>query len=79
MMRSAMASVGLVLASAVLPGTAVSSTATNTATTMVPLDGANQLETHTLVDCHRATGSYDFTVGADMRTHDGATGFPSDL
>jgi hypothetical protein len=32
-----------------------------------------------VVDCHRANGSCDFTVGADRRTGDGVTGFPSDL
>jgi hypothetical protein len=79
MMRLAIASVALVAASAVAPGAAVASAASNAASTLIPLDAANQLETHTLVDCHRATGSCDFTVGADMRTPDGVTGFPSDL
>jgi len=37
------------------------------------------LETHTLVDCHRATGSCDFTAEVDMRTPDGVTGFPPDV
>ena len=54
----------------------VSSAASNTATTLFPLDGPNQLETHTLVDCHKAAGHCDFTAGADMRTPDGVTGFP---
>jgi hypothetical protein len=79
MMRLAMTSVGLMLASAVLPGTAVSLAASNTATTLIPLDDGTQLETHALVDCHRANGSCDFTVGADRRTGDGVIGFPSDL
>ncbi|MBO0881127.1 MAG: hypothetical protein J2P17_12420 [Mycobacterium sp.] len=79
MMRLAMASVGLVLVSAVLPGTAVSLAASNTATTLIPLHDGTQLETHALVDCHRANGSCDFTVGADRQTGDGVTGFPSDL
>jgi hypothetical protein len=68
-----------VLASAPFLDSAVSSAASNTATTLFPLDDGTQLETHTLVDCHRATGSCDFTVGADRRTGDGVTGFPSDL
>jgi hypothetical protein len=59
--------------------TAISSAASNTATTLFPLDGPNQLETHTLVDCHTPTGTCDFTVGADMRTPDGVTGFPPSL
>jgi hypothetical protein len=81
MMRlaTAMTSLGLVLASAALPGTAVSSAASNTASTLTPLDDGTQLETHAFVDCHRANGSCDFTVGADRRTGDGVTGFPSDL
>lgn len=49
-MRLAMASVGLMLASSALPGTAVSLGASNTATTLIPLDDGTQLETHALVD-----------------------------
>ncbi|BCQ07049.1 hypothetical protein JMUB5695_00465 [Mycobacterium heckeshornense] len=56
-----------------------SSAASNTATTLLPVDEATQLETHIVVDCHRATGSCDFTAGADLRTPDGVTGFPPDL
>jgi hypothetical protein len=59
--------------------TPISSAASNTATTLFPLDGPNQLETHTLVDCHTATGTCDFTAGAYMRTPDGVTGFPPSL
>jgi len=32
-----------------------------------------------VVDCHRANGSCDFTVGAGQLAGDGVTGFPSDL
>ncbi|GBE67329.1 hypothetical protein MFM001_37910 [Mycobacterium sp. MFM001] len=56
-----------------------SSAASNTATTLIPVDEANQLETRVLLDCHKPTGSCDFTVGADLRTPDGVTGFPNDL
>jgi len=59
--------------------TPVCSAASNTATTLIPLDGPNQLETHTTVDCFRADGHCDFTAGADMRTPDGVTGFPPSL
>jgi hypothetical protein len=59
--------------------TPISWAASNTATTLFPLDGPNQLETHTLVDCNKATGTCDFTAGADMRTPDGVTGFPPSL
>jgi hypothetical protein len=78
-LATVMAGVGLVLASLPLVGTAVSSAASNTATTLFPLSDGTQLETHALVDCHRATGSCDFTVEADRRTGDGVTGFPNDL
>jgi hypothetical protein len=71
---TALAGIGLMLVFA-----PPSSAASNAATTLFPVDEANQLETHTLVDCHRATGSCDFTVGADLRTPDGVSGFPPDL
>ena len=72
----ALAGVGLMLA---LAPPAVSPAASNTATTLVPLSDGTQLETRAVLDCHRANGSCDFTVGADRRTGDGVTGFPSDL
>ncbi len=57
----------------------VSRAATNTATTLFPLDGPNQLETHTFLNCFISDGHCDFTAGADMRTPDGVAGFPNDL
>jgi hypothetical protein len=72
----ALAGVGLILA---LTPPAVSSAASNNATTTFPLDGPNQLETFARLDCHPVIGSCDFTVGADMKTPDGVTGFPHDL
>jgi hypothetical protein len=59
--------------------TPISSAASNTATTLFPLDGPNQLETHIFLDCHQADGHCDFTAGADMRTPDGVAGFPPSL
>lgn len=59
--------------------TAVSSAASNTATTLMPLNDGTQLETRAVLDCHRANGSCDFTIGADRKAGDGVTGFPSDL
>jgi hypothetical protein len=78
MMRlaTAIAGVGLVLA---LTPPAVSSATTNTATSLMPLNDGTQLETRAVLDCHRANGSCDFTVGADRKSGDGVTGFPSDL
>jgi hypothetical protein len=73
---TAMAGAGLILA---LTPPGVSTAASNTATTLFPLPDGTQLETHALVDCHRANGSCDFTVGADRKTGDGVTGFPNDL
>ena len=45
----------------------------------MPLADGTQLETRAVVDCHRANGSCDFTVGADRRAGDGVTGFLGDL
>jgi hypothetical protein len=78
MMRliSAFAVVGGMLT--VLPSP-VSSAASNSATTLFPLDGPNQLETHINLDCYKSDGHCDFTAGADTRTPDGVTGFPPGL
>jgi hypothetical protein len=78
MMRliSAFAVVGGMLT--VLPSP-VSSAASNSATTLFPLDGPNQLETHISLDCYKSDGHCDFTAGADTRTPDGVTGFPPGL
>lgn len=53
--------------------------ASNTATTLFPLDGPNQLETRTILNCFKSDGHCDFTAGADMLTPEGVTGFPSGL
>jgi hypothetical protein len=55
------------------------SAASNTATTLFPLDGPNQLETHITLDCFQSGGFCNFVAGADMRTPDGVTGFPTGL
>lgn len=62
-----------------LPATPNAWAASNTATTLFPLDGPNQLETHAFVNCVKGDGHCDFTVGADMQTPGGVTGFPSGL
>ncbi|MGE2816712.1 hypothetical protein ACQI5H_16470 [Mycobacterium heidelbergense] len=57
-----------------------SSAASNTATTLFPLDGPNQLETHMFLNCFKSDGHCDFTAGADVRTPDsGVIGFPPGL
>lgn len=73
---TAVVGVGLILAFA---PPAVSAAASNSNTTLFPVDGGTQLATHNTVDCHKPTGSCDFTVGADLRTPDGVTGFPPGL
>jgi hypothetical protein len=45
----------------------------------MPLNDGTQSETRAVLDCHRANGSCEFNVGADRKTGDGVTGFPSDL
>lgn len=57
----------------------VAGAASNTATTLFPLDGPNQLETRTVLNCFKSDGHCDFTAGADMLTPDGVTGFPPGL
>ncbi|WP_445163294.1 hypothetical protein ACTXG5_08775 [Mycobacterium sp. Dal123C01] len=71
-----LAAVGLLLA--FLP-TPLAGAASNTATTLIPLDGPNQLETHMFLNCFKSDGHCDFVAGADMRTPDGVTGFPPGL
>ena len=70
------AGAGLVL-SFVAPG--VSSAASNTATSLIPLNDGSQLETRATLDCHAANGSCDFTVAAARRTGAALDGFPHDL
>ncbi|MGZ4562780.1 MAG: hypothetical protein ACXVX6_04215 [Mycobacterium sp.] len=61
-----------------LPGP-VAGAASNTTTTLFPLDGPNQLETRAILNCFKSDGHCDFTAGADMLTPDGVTGFPPGL
>jgi hypothetical protein len=75
-LATAIAGVGLVFS---LTPPAVSSAASNTAISLLPLNDGTQLETRAVLDCHRATGSCDFTVGADRKTGDAVSGFPNDL
>lgn len=58
---------------------ATSWAANNTATTVFPLDGPNQLETRAILNCFKGDGHCDFTAAADMLTPDGVTGFPPGL
>lgn len=78
MMRlmTALAGVGVMLA---LQPPAVSFAASNTATSLIPLNDGSQLETRAYLDCHAANGSCDFTVSAGRRTGPDLDGFPHDL
>jgi hypothetical protein len=60
--------VGSMLTLLPAPITGIRLAASNTATTVFPLDGPNQLETHMFLNCLKADGHCDFTAGADMRT-----------
>ena len=73
---TALAGIGLMLA---LTPPAVAPAASNTATSLIPLNDGTQLETFSRLDCHPANGSCDFTVGADRKSGDGVVGFPNDL
>ncbi|SPM34259.1 hypothetical protein MRAB57_2073 [Mycobacterium rhizamassiliense] len=57
----------------------VGAAASNTATTLFPLDGPNQLETRMTLNCFAGDGHCDFTASAVMRTPDGVSGFPPGL
>jgi len=78
MMRLVTGSTAIGLMLTFLP-TPICAAASNTATTLIPLDGPNQLETHMFLNCFKSDGHCDFTAGADMRTPGGVTGFPHDL
>ena len=73
---TALAGVGVTLA---LTPPALAPAASNTATSLIPLNDGSQLETRATLDCHSANGSCDFTVAADRRTGDAVDGFPHDL
>ncbi|QNI08808.1 hypothetical protein GAN17_23055 [Mycobacterium kubicae] len=75
MRRLGFAVVGLMVA---LSATPMAAAGTNTATTLFPVDEANQLETRAVVNCH-GNGSCDFLAGTNLRTPEGPAGFPSDL
>lgn len=78
MKRLASALVGIGLGVACLYP-AVAAAGTNTASKLFPIDPATQLETHVWLDCPAATGNCRFTVGANLHTPNGVTGFPGDL
>jgi len=76
MKRLAAASAGLL--SAVLMHPATASAASNTATTMIPVDPANTIEMHVTANCVQAENKCYFNTTANLLTPDGPTGFPGD-
>jgi hypothetical protein len=77
MKRLAMSIAMTGLALAFLPAP-ISAAGSNTGTTLLPVDDATQLETHTFLNCH-PNGSCDFVAGSNLRTPDGPAGFPPSL
>ncbi len=68
---------GLLAALALVPP-AVSAAGSGTKTTLFPVNEADQLETHSWLDC-KAAPNCDFIAGVQLRTPGGVTGFPSGL
>ncbi|MDR3655561.1 MAG: hypothetical protein P4L48_07785 [Mycobacterium sp.] len=73
------AGIAVIVAMLALVPAGLARAASNTATTLFPLDGPNQLETQMFLNCVKSDGHCDFTAGAGMRTPDGVSGFPNDL
>jgi hypothetical protein len=69
---------GFVLALTLTPPTPATA-AGDTATTLLPVDDTDQLETHSWVDCKVAGAHCDFIAGVQLRTPEGVAGFPPDL
>jgi hypothetical protein len=71
----ALATVGTSVVGGLAPA-AICAAASDTATTLLPVnDSADQLETHTWVDC-KGGGHCDFIAGVHLRTPEGVEGFP---
>ena len=77
MNRLAAACAATVLA-VVLTQPASAMAASNTATTSIPVDPANQIEMHITANCVAAESKCYFNTAANLLTPDGPTGFPGD-
>ncbi|OMC04175.1 hypothetical protein AWC18_12480 [Mycolicibacter nonchromogenicus] len=77
MKRLPMIPAALTLLAALIP-TATASAASDTKTTLFPVNEFDQLQTHSWVDCS-APPLCRFTVGVQLQTPEGMTGFPPDL
>lgn len=73
------AAAGIVVIGGALTPPAISSAASNTATTLLPANDTDQLETHSWLDCKSAGAHCDFIAGVQLRTPEGVTGFPPDV
>ncbi|MCV7101663.1 hypothetical protein [Mycobacterium palustre] len=78
-MKRLMAGFAVVAGVLAFPPPPLCAAASNGATTLFPLEGPNQLETHIFLNCFKSDGHCDFVAGADTRTPDGVTGFPPGL
>lgn len=77
-MRSLLAvAAGMALVATLSPA-AVCAAASDSQVTLFAVDGVNQLETHSFLNC-AAPPTCTFTAGVALRTPDGLTGFPPDL
>ncbi|MGV8071222.1 hypothetical protein PJO50_29300, partial [Mycobacterium kansasii] len=76
MKRLLMMPAALTLLAALIPP-AVSAAASDTKTTLFPVNDVDQLQTHSWVDC-AAPPLCRFTVGVRLQTPEGLVGFPPD-
>lgn len=77
MKRLLMIPASLTLLAALIPA-ATASAASETKTSLFPVNEFDQLQTHSFVDCS-APPLCRFTVGVQRQTPDGMAGFPPDL
>src|ERR1700742_580132 len=78
MKRLVTARAGVGLTRALTPP-ALAPAASNTATSLIPLNDGSQLETRATLECHDANGRWDLTAAAGRRTGPALDGFPHDL
>ena len=77
-MKGLVAAGAAAMLTAVLTHPALATAASNTATTSIPVDPANQIEMHVTANCVSAQNKCFFNTTANLLTPDGPTGFPGD-
>lgn len=75
---AALATAGVAMAAGGLASAGTVAAAGDTATTLVPINETDQLETHSWVDCNAATAHCEFIAGVHLLTPEGVSGFPKD-